>query len=74
MSELLLRLHSNDIFDEAQKEAIQSLQTYLNNNRERLNYRERLFEGRAIGSGVVEGMCKNLVGRRLKQTGACWRL
>ncbi|MDR3109331.1 MAG: hypothetical protein LBU65_06555 [Planctomycetaceae bacterium] len=46
VSELLLRLHSNDIFDEAQKEAIQSLQTYLNNNRKRLNYRERLFEGR----------------------------
>ncbi|MDR3110668.1 MAG: hypothetical protein LBU65_13450, partial [Planctomycetaceae bacterium] len=53
--------------------AIQSLQTYLNNNRERLNYRERLFEGRTIGSGVVEVTCKNLVGRRLKQTGACWR-
>ncbi|GHT15944.1 hypothetical protein FACS1894170_13450 [Planctomycetales bacterium] len=34
----------------------------------------RLFSGRAIGSGVVEGACKNLVGRRLKQTGACWRL
>ncbi|MDR3108754.1 MAG: hypothetical protein LBU65_03580, partial [Planctomycetaceae bacterium] len=73
VSELLLRLHSNDIFDEEQKDAIQSLQTYLNNNRERLNFCERLFEGRAIGSGVVEGTCKNIVGRRLKQTGACWR-
>ena len=58
VNELLLRLHSNDIFEEEQKDAIQSLQTYLNNNRERLNYRERLFEGRAIGSGVVEGRAK----------------
>ncbi|MDR3108759.1 MAG: hypothetical protein LBU65_03605 [Planctomycetaceae bacterium] len=73
VNELLLRLHSNDIFEEEQKDAIQSLQTYLSNNRERLNYCERLFEGRAIGSGVVEGTCKNFVGRRLKQTGACWR-
>ncbi|MDR0871706.1 MAG: hypothetical protein LBN39_13035, partial [Planctomycetaceae bacterium] len=61
-------------FDGKQKESIVSLQTYLGNNRERLNDAERLFEGRAIGSGVVEGACKNLVGRRLKQTGACWRL
>jgi len=32
-----------------------------------------LASGRSIGSGQVEGACKNLVGRRLKQTGACWR-
>jgi hypothetical protein len=50
VNELLLSLLSNDNFDEEQKEVIRSLQTYLNNNRERLNYRERLFEGRAIGN------------------------
>jgi hypothetical protein len=66
VSELLLLL-CDEMFDGGQKESILALQTYLNNNR------ERLFEGRAIGSGVVEGACKNLVGRRLKQTGACWR-
>ena len=37
-------------------------------------HRERLASGRVIGSGLIEGACKNLVGRRLKQTGACWRL
>jgi hypothetical protein len=73
VNELLSRLFSDEIFDGVQKEAIRSLQTYLRNNRERLHYRERLLEGRAIGSGVVEGACKNLVGRRLKLTGACWR-
>jgi hypothetical protein len=26
-----------------------------------------------MGSGLIEGACKNLVGRRLKQTGACGR-
>ena len=47
---------------------------YFRNNSERLKYAERLALGRAIGSGLIEGACKNLVGKRLKQTGACWRL
>jgi hypothetical protein len=54
--------------------AVSSLREYLRKNADRLNYYERLIAGRAIGSGVIEGACKNLVGRRLKQTGACWRL
>lgn len=37
-------------------------------------YRERLAEGRSIGSGMVEGACKTAIGKRLKQTGARWRL
>ena len=48
-----------------EKEEIRKLRGYL-------NYRERLSEGRAIGSGQVEGACKNRIGRRLKQTGAKW--
>jgi len=38
----------------------------------RLNYRERLASGRAIGSGAVEGQAKTL-GLRLKTRGARWR-
>lgn len=38
------------------------------------DYRQRLAEGRSIGSGLVEGACKTVVGRRLKQTGARWRV
>jgi hypothetical protein len=37
-------------------------------------YRGRLAEGRSIGSGLVEGACKTTIGRRLKQTGARWRV
>ena len=32
-----------------------------------------LAAGRSIGNGLIEGACKNLVKRRLRQTGACWR-
>jgi hypothetical protein len=38
----------------------------------RLNYAHRLHTGRSIGSGMVEGAAKNLIGKRLKQTGARW--
>jgi hypothetical protein len=55
------------------RKKVRGLLKYFCRNRDRLNYRERLAEGRAIGSGLIEGACKNLVGRRLKQTGACWR-
>jgi hypothetical protein len=57
-----------------QKESLRLLRGYLENNRERLKYRERLSEGRAIGSGQVEGACKNLIGVRLKQTWAEWKV
>ena len=48
------------------KESLRLLRGYLMNNR------ERLAQGRAIGSGQVEGACKNLIGKRLKQTWAKW--
>jgi hypothetical protein len=37
-----------------------------------LNYAHRLNTGRSIGSGMVEGAAKNLIGKRMKQTGARW--
>jgi hypothetical protein len=59
--------------EETQKrESLCSLRRYLKNHASRLGYRERLLEGRAIGSGQVEGACKSMIGRRLKQTGARW--
>ena len=48
------------------------LQGYLAHRKEQLDYPRRLAEGRAIGSGQVEGACKHLIGRRLKQSGARW--
>ncbi len=56
------------------KESIRLLRCYLTFHRDRLGYRERLAAGQSLGSGLVEGACKNLIGRRLKQTGARWRV
>jgi hypothetical protein len=55
-----------------EKESLRLLRGYLGNNRDRLCYALRLAEGRAIGSGQVEGACKHLIGARLKQTWAKW--
>jgi hypothetical protein len=55
-----------------ERESLRKLRGYLENHRERLGYRERLSEGRAIGSGLVEGACKSMIGKRLKQSGARW--
>jgi hypothetical protein len=35
-------------------------------------YAARSAAGRSIGSGLVEGACKQVVGRRRKQAGARW--
>jgi hypothetical protein len=55
-----------------QRAALNSLADYLRPHHNRLNYPERLAAGRPIGSGMIEGACKNYLGRRLKQTGARW--
>lgn len=58
----------------ASRAALDRLGGYLGRQPEHLNYAQRLAEGRAIGSGQAEGACKHMIGRRLKQTGARWRI
>lgn len=57
----------------AAKQAINSLKKYLDDNRDRMWYRQRLADGRPIGSGLIEGGCKNTLGARLKLNAARWR-
>jgi len=45
---------------------------YFKSNRHRMRYREFRRRGLFIGSGVVEGSCKHLVGDRLKHGGMHW--
>lgn len=58
----------------ARGEATSDLTAYLAPHEGHTPYRARLAEGRSIGSGMVEGACKTAIGRRLKQTGARWRI
>jgi hypothetical protein len=54
--------------------AASDLIAYLEPHRGHTGYRGRLSEGRSIGSGMVEGGCKTAIGKRLKQTGARWKI
>ena len=59
--------------DDSARRALEALENYLGHHIDHLCYAERLAKGQSIGSGQVEGACKNLIARRLKQTGARWR-
>ena len=52
--------------------ALGELTAYFAAHTSRTNYCHRLYTGRSIGSGTVEGAARNWIGRRLKQTGAHW--
>jgi hypothetical protein len=47
---------------------------YLCGHQDRLNYAARLRRGQSIGSGMIEGTIKQLLNKRLKQTGARWKV
>lgn len=55
-------------------ESIDKLLNYLRENRDRMWYADRLREGLPIGSGLIEGACKNTIGVRLKANNARWRI
>jgi hypothetical protein len=54
--------------------ALDEVVGYFSKQTERLNYCARLYGGRSIGSGMIEGACKTAIGQRLKQTGARWNV
>jgi hypothetical protein len=47
---------------------------YLCGHQDRLHYAARLRRGQSIGSGMIEGSIKQLLNKRLKQTGARWKV
>jgi hypothetical protein len=53
--------------------ALGGVLNYFAGHQERLGYAVRLRRGQAIGSGLVEGSIKQLLNKRLKQTGARWK-
>ena len=54
------------------REAIEALHRYISVNEEQMRYDVFRSKGYDIGSGAVEGACKYVVGKRLKQSGMIW--
>jgi hypothetical protein len=69
-----LQQERGDLKTPAAQEAVDRLLGYLEPNRDSLWYRRRLAEGLPIGSGLIEGACKNMIGQRLKANSARWRV
>lgn len=49
-----------------------NLRTYIENNKDRINYPEYKKQGYFVGSGAIESANKIIVQRRLKQAGMRW--
>lgn len=69
-----LREHQAAAGDQKSRDALDGLIRYLTENHDSLWYRTRLAEGLPIGSGLVEGTCKNTIGKRLKLNNPRWRV
>ena len=54
------------------REAMDTLIRYISSNEEQMQYDVFRTKGYDIGSGAVEGACKHVVGKRLKQSGMIW--
>ncbi len=54
------------------REALDNLIRYLRTNEEQMRYDVFRTHGYDIGSGAVEGACKHVVAKRLKQSGMIW--
>jgi hypothetical protein len=56
----------------SKREALEKVIGYLENGQECMKYDEYLAQGYPIGSGVIEGACRNLVKDRMELTGMRW--
>lgn len=56
----------------SRRKTLNSVITYLENNREHMRYDDYMKAGYPIGSGVAEGACRHLVKDRMEQTGMRW--
>jgi hypothetical protein len=54
------------------REELAKLHKYIRDNEEEMRYDVFRGKGYDIGSGAVEGACKYVVGKRLKQSGMIW--
>jgi len=54
------------------REAIEKLCRYIEVNEEQMRYGVFRSKGYDVGSGLAEGACKHVIGKRLKQSGMIW--
>ena len=58
----------------AKRHSLNQVIGYLERNRKHMRYEICLAKGYPIGSGVIEGACRNLINDRLELTGMSWTI
>jgi len=61
-------------YKDSSRELIEDCLTFMRNNVHRMEYKRFRDNGWPIGSGPVEGACKNIVKKRMCQSGQRWSL
>jgi hypothetical protein len=77
VEDIILYLQGKIKYSELSTQRIKSLNRvtgYLERGKEFMKYNEYLEKGYPIGSGVVEGACRNLVKDRMELTGMRWTI
>ena len=67
-------LHDSGRYNQTQCYGLQGEINYFTTNKQRMDYPLYRHLGLPIGSGVVESACKNVVAKRMKQSGMSWTL
>jgi hypothetical protein len=71
---LLMRAVNHGKLTKHKQKQFKQVHRYFTNNRQRMRYADYLEAGFPIGSGVIEGACKNVIGDRMCCTGMRWEL
>jgi len=72
----IMELHKDMLqgnWKKSQREKFSKVITYLKNHKQYMKYNQYLSMGYPIGSGMVEGACKFVVGKRFKNSGMRWK-
>lgn len=72
IEEALEYLKPEDFSEELVCSKVRELKTYLENNKEKMRYKEYREKGYFIGSGAVESAHKHVIQQRLKLAGMRW--
>jgi len=72
IEETIGSLKPGDYREETVKVKVEDLKTYLDNNKDKMHYKQYKDKGYFIGSGAVEGGHKHVIQQRLKLAGMRW--
>ncbi len=70
----LKQMLTKHVLCNSKKYSLNQVIVYLERNRKHMRYEICLAQGYPIGSGVIEGACRNLINDRLELTGMSWTL